>query len=136
MDVGILMVFSSYGWEDMPDGQVYDEEVRLARLAEDLGFDVLWPVEHHFFDYAFCPDNIQLLSYLAAATDRIDLGTAAVRRVREVPYRLTRETTGLSAVLSSLWRHRSLRWSNNLRLSRSDHWSSGAKRNSPDGRRG
>ncbi len=78
MDVGILMVFSSYGWEDMPDGQVYDEEVRLARLAEDLGFDVLWPVEHHFFDYAMCPDNTQLLAYLAAQTHRIELGTAAV----------------------------------------------------------
>jgi alkanesulfonate monooxygenase SsuD/methylene tetrahydromethanopterin reductase-like flavin-dependent oxidoreductase (luciferase family) len=78
MDVGLLMVFSSYGWRDMPDGQVYEEEVRLALLAEELGFDVLWPVEHHFFDYAFCPDNIQLLSYLAAATERIDLGTAAV----------------------------------------------------------
>lgn len=78
MDVGVLMVFSSYGWEDMPDGRVYTEELRLARLAEDLGFDVLWPVEHHFFDYAFCPDNLQLLSYLAAATERIDLGTAAV----------------------------------------------------------
>ncbi len=78
MDVGVLQVFSSYGWDDMPDGQVYDEEVRLALLAEDLGFDVLWPVEHHFFDYAFCPDNMQLLSYLAGRTQRIDLGTAAV----------------------------------------------------------
>lgn len=78
MDVGILIVFSAYGWERMPDGQVYDEEIRLALLAEDLGFDVLWPVEHHFFDYAFCPDNLQLLSYLAARTERIDLGTAAV----------------------------------------------------------
>ncbi len=78
MDVGVLQVFSSYGWDDMPDGQVYDEEMRLALLAEDLGFDVLWPVEHHFFDYAFCPDNMQLLSYLAGCTKRIDLGTAAV----------------------------------------------------------
>ena len=78
MDVGVLMTFSSYGWDDMPDGQVYDEEMRLALLAEDLGFDVLWPVEHHFFDYAFCPDNMQLLSYLAGCTKRIDLGTAAV----------------------------------------------------------
>ena len=78
MDVGILQVFASYGWQDMPDSQVYDEEIRLALLAEELGFDVIWHVEHHFFDYAFCPDNIQLLSFLAARTERIDLGTAAV----------------------------------------------------------
>ncbi len=78
MDVGILQVFASYGWSGVTDSQVYDEEIRLALLAEELGFDVVWLVEHHFFDYAFCPDNTQLLSYLAAKTERIDLGTAAV----------------------------------------------------------
>lgn len=78
MDVGILQVFAVYGWQDSDDARVYDEEVRLALLAEDLGFDVIWPVEHHFFDYALCPDNILLLSFLAAKTERIELGTAAV----------------------------------------------------------
>jgi alkanesulfonate monooxygenase SsuD/methylene tetrahydromethanopterin reductase-like flavin-dependent oxidoreductase (luciferase family) len=38
---------------------------------------VLWSVEHHFNDYSFCPDNLQLMSYLAA-TCKADLGTAAV----------------------------------------------------------
>ena len=78
MDVGLQLVFSAYGWEGIADRQVYEEELRLALLAEELGFDALWPVEHHFFDYALCPDNTQLLSYLAACTERIDLGTAAV----------------------------------------------------------
>jgi alkanesulfonate monooxygenase SsuD/methylene tetrahydromethanopterin reductase-like flavin-dependent oxidoreductase (luciferase family) len=78
MDVGLQMVFSSYGWSDVSDGQVWDEELRLARLAADLGFDVLWSVEHHFNDYSFCPDNLQLLSYLAAACPDVGLGTAAV----------------------------------------------------------
>jgi alkanesulfonate monooxygenase SsuD/methylene tetrahydromethanopterin reductase-like flavin-dependent oxidoreductase (luciferase family) len=78
MDVGIQMIFTSHGWPGISDGQVYDEELRLALLAEDLGFDVLWSVEHHFFDYSFCPDNTELLAYLAAATSRIDVGTAAV----------------------------------------------------------
>ena len=72
------LVFARWGWPDHTDDQVMDEDMRLARQAEDLGFDCLWPVEHHFFDYSFCPDNTQLLSYLAAATERIDLGTAAV----------------------------------------------------------
>ena len=78
MDVGVLQVFASYGWSGIADSQAYDEEIRLALLAEELGFDVVWVVEHHFFDYAFCPDNTQLLSYLAAKTERIHLGTAAV----------------------------------------------------------
>jgi len=79
MDFGIQMIFQSYGYdESVTDGQVYDEEIRLALLAEELGFDKLWPVEHHFEDYAFCPDNIQFLSYLAARTTRIGLATGAV----------------------------------------------------------
>ena len=43
-----------------------------------LGFDVLWSAEHHFFDYSFCPDNLQLMTYLAGVCPDIDLGTAAV----------------------------------------------------------
>jgi alkanesulfonate monooxygenase SsuD/methylene tetrahydromethanopterin reductase-like flavin-dependent oxidoreductase (luciferase family) len=72
------MPFASDGWPGISDGQVYDEELRLARLADELGFDVAWAAEHHFFGYSFCPDNTELLAYLAGATSRIDLGTAAV----------------------------------------------------------
>src|SRR5262249_35742069 len=78
MDVGVQMVFASYGWRDVSDEEVWDEELRLARLAADLGFDVLWSVEHHFNDYSFCPDNLQLMSYLAAECPDVGLGTAAV----------------------------------------------------------
>ena len=78
MDVGIQMVFASYGWDNISDAQVWDEEIRLARLADELGYDVLWSVEHHFYDYSFCPDNLQLMSYLAGVTKNVDLGTAAV----------------------------------------------------------
>jgi alkanesulfonate monooxygenase SsuD/methylene tetrahydromethanopterin reductase-like flavin-dependent oxidoreductase (luciferase family) len=78
MDVGIQLFFPSHGWPDATDGQVYTEELKLAMLAEELGFDCVWVVEHHFFDYSFCPDNTQLLTYLAGKTERIDLGTAAI----------------------------------------------------------
>lgn len=54
MRVGVQMVFQSYGYgPDVSDGQVVGEEVRLGVLADDLGFDALWPVEHRFEDYAF-----------------------------------------------------------------------------------
>src|SRR5579872_5855140 len=78
MDVGMMMVFASYGWDDCSDARVWDEEIRLARLAADLGFDCLWSAEHHFNDYSFCPDNLQLMTYLAGVCPGIDLGTAAV----------------------------------------------------------
>ncbi|MGH7100069.1 MAG: LLM class flavin-dependent oxidoreductase [Stellaceae bacterium] len=78
MDVGMMMVFASYGWDDCSDARVWEEEIRLARLAADLGFDCLWSAEHHFNDYSFVPDNIQLMTYLAALCPHVGLGTAAV----------------------------------------------------------
>jgi alkanesulfonate monooxygenase SsuD/methylene tetrahydromethanopterin reductase-like flavin-dependent oxidoreductase (luciferase family) len=78
MDVGMMMLFASYGWDDCPDGRVWEEEIRLARMAADLGFDCLWSAEHHFNDYSFIPDNIQLMSHLTALCPNVDVGTAAV----------------------------------------------------------
>lgn len=78
MDVGMMMIFSSYGWENISDDQVWNEDIRLARMAADSGFDVLWSAEHHFFDYSFCPDNLNLMTYLAGICPNIGLGTAAV----------------------------------------------------------
>ncbi len=72
------MIFTSHGFDGMNDSQVYAEEIRLARLAEEFGFGSLWPVEHHFYDYSFCPDNTQMLSYLAGITERIELATGAI----------------------------------------------------------
>ena len=78
MDVGIHTLFSSHGCEWITDGQVYREDTQLALLADDLGFDVVWAVEHHFYDYSFCPDNTVWLASIAARTNNVDVGTAAV----------------------------------------------------------
>ncbi len=78
MDVGLQMICATYGWTDVSDQQAYDEEIKLALLAADLGFDALWAVEHHHNDYSFCPDNLQLMSYLTAMRPNIDVGTAAI----------------------------------------------------------
>jgi alkanesulfonate monooxygenase SsuD/methylene tetrahydromethanopterin reductase-like flavin-dependent oxidoreductase (luciferase family) len=95
MDVGLQMVFSSYGWSSVSDEQVWDEELRLARLAADLGFDVLWSVEHHFNDYSFCPDNLQLMSHLAAVCPDVGLGTAAVILPWHDPLRVAEQVSVL-----------------------------------------
>ena len=62
MDVGIMLVFSSYGWDEGPDAQMWDEELRLVEIAADSGFDSVWSAEHHFNDYSFVPDNLQLMT--------------------------------------------------------------------------
>ena len=95
MNVGLQMVFASYGWSNVSDAEVWDEELRLARLAAELGFDVLWSVEHHFNDYSFCPDNLQLMSYLAAACPGVGLGTAAVILPWHDPLRVAEQVSVL-----------------------------------------
>ena len=64
MDVGMMMVFASYGWEDCSDARVWDEEIRLARLAADRGCDGLWSAAHHGNDDACGPDTLPLLTDL------------------------------------------------------------------------
>ena len=98
MDVGMMMVFASYGWENCSDGRVWDEEIRLARTAADLGFDCLWSAEHHFNDYSFVPDNIQLMTYMTAVCPNIDIGTAAVILPWHDPLRVAEQ----AAVLDNL----------------------------------
>lgn len=65
MEVGMMMAFASYGWDSCPDDRVRDEEVRLARLAANSGFDVVWSAGHHFNNYSFVSDNRHLMSHLA-----------------------------------------------------------------------
>lgn len=77
MQVGILQIFQNYQGRAR-DEEVVGGEMRIARLAEDLRYDKLWAVEHHFTDYAACPDNLAYLSWLAGCTERIGLGTGAV----------------------------------------------------------
>ncbi|MEQ8662596.1 MAG: LLM class flavin-dependent oxidoreductase, partial [Gammaproteobacteria bacterium] len=79
MEIGIAQLMASFGCDDsVSDNQVYREEIALAKLADQLDYDHLWVVEHHFEDYSFCPDNFVYLSHLAAATQRIRLATGAV----------------------------------------------------------
>ena len=98
MDVGLQLIFSSYGWDDVSDATVYAQELAMAELAEELGFDAVWPTEHHFFDYSFCPDNLELLAYVAGRTRKIGLGTAAVILPWNDPLRVAEKVAMLDLV--------------------------------------
>lgn len=77
MHVGFAPVFQNLG-QPIPDREVYARELGMARRAEALGFDSVWSVEHHFTDYTMVPDVCQFLSYMAACTERIQLGSMVV----------------------------------------------------------
>lgn len=60
------------------DRRRFSEEIETALLAEELGFDSLWTVEHHVSPYTMITNPVQLLTYFAGATSRIDVGTMVV----------------------------------------------------------
>lgn len=77
MDVGISIVFQNPG-RAQSDFEVYQNDLILANLAEPLGFDAVWGIEHHFTDYTMMPDVMQFLAYMAGRTERVKLGSMAV----------------------------------------------------------
>lgn len=76
MRVGMHLGFQNM--HGLPDVETFMRETNFAIEAEAMGFDFVGPVEHHFTDYAACPDPFQMLAYVAAKTEKIDLITAAV----------------------------------------------------------
>jgi alkanesulfonate monooxygenase SsuD/methylene tetrahydromethanopterin reductase-like flavin-dependent oxidoreductase (luciferase family) len=77
MKVGmsVFMQNTNNRWSDY---EVYRNDVKLADLAEPLGFDSIWSVEHHFTPYTMVPDVVQFLTYMAGRTNKIELGTMVI----------------------------------------------------------
>ena len=92
MHVGMASIFQNPG-QRRPDHEVYREELRLADLAEPLGFDSIWSVEHHFTDYTMCPDVVQFLTYMAGRTTRVRLGSMVVVLPWHDPLRVAEEVS-------------------------------------------
>src|SRR2546425_2806285 len=77
--------------EGPSDASVLAEHMALGDLAEPLGFDSLFALEHHFTGYAMSPAPAQLLSYYAGRTRRITLGTAVIVLPWHDPVRVAEE---------------------------------------------
>src|SRR5512145_1743536 len=76
MNVGIALNMLTK--EGRADASVVHEHLALGDLAEPLGFDSLWALEHHFTGYAMSPAPTELLAYYAGRTKRLTLGTAVI----------------------------------------------------------
>src|SRR5262245_8096303 len=94
MHVGMATIFQNPG-RTRTDRAVYQDELRLADLAEPLGFQSIWGVEHHFTDYTMCPDVLQFLSYMAGRTTRVQLGSMVVVLPWHDPMRIAEEVSML-----------------------------------------
>ncbi len=56
------------------DAAVVGEHLAMGDLAEPLGFDSLFALEHHFTGYAMSPAPLQLLAYYAGRTSGFSSG--------------------------------------------------------------
>jgi alkanesulfonate monooxygenase SsuD/methylene tetrahydromethanopterin reductase-like flavin-dependent oxidoreductase (luciferase family) len=80
------------------DLEVYQQELRLGALAEPLGFESIWGVEHHFTDYTMCPDVLQYLTWFAARTERLRLGSMVVVLPWHDPLRVAEQVAMLDTM--------------------------------------
>lgn len=76
MRFGMLHLFENP--IDKTENQIVHEQMELMRAAEDLGFDSVWPAEHHFTEYGYCASPALSLAAIASETKRIRLGTGVV----------------------------------------------------------
>jgi alkanesulfonate monooxygenase SsuD/methylene tetrahydromethanopterin reductase-like flavin-dependent oxidoreductase (luciferase family) len=117
MKVGLALGWQNSDWDRydaddfsrppaVPDWEIYRENLRLLDLAEPLGFDSIFSIEHHMTPYHMTPSGPQLLAYLAGRTERIDLGTALIVVPWYNPVRLAEQVCFLDNVLDegrNLW---------------------------------
>jgi alkanesulfonate monooxygenase SsuD/methylene tetrahydromethanopterin reductase-like flavin-dependent oxidoreductase (luciferase family) len=95
MHVGFATGFAHQRGDNYPDAQFMREELENCVLAEELGFDSVWITEHHFSDYSFSNDPLQLLSYIAGRTKRVKLGTQVIIVPWHDPVRLAEKIVNL-----------------------------------------
>jgi alkanesulfonate monooxygenase SsuD/methylene tetrahydromethanopterin reductase-like flavin-dependent oxidoreductase (luciferase family) len=81
------------------DRSIFLDEVNIARIADETGFDAVWTVEHHFTPYTMVTNPLQYLTYLAGVTKRVDLGTMVVVLPWHNPVRVAEDVNMLDALL-------------------------------------
>jgi alkanesulfonate monooxygenase SsuD/methylene tetrahydromethanopterin reductase-like flavin-dependent oxidoreductase (luciferase family) len=80
------------------DAEVWRQGLEIADMAEPLGFDSVWSAEHHFTDYHMCPNVAQFLTWVAARTQRVLLGSMIMVLPWHDPVRLAEEVSVLDHV--------------------------------------
>ena len=67
------------------ESKVYHDSLEQIRLADEVGFDTVWAVEHHFLEeYSHCSAPELFLTAAAMSTERIRVGHGAVVCVPEM----------------------------------------------------
>lgn len=95
MHIGLASGFAHQRGKTYDDAQFLKDEVDNLVLAEELGFDSVWITEHHFTDYSMSNDPVQLLTFIAARTKHVKLGTQCIIAPWHHPVRLAERIINL-----------------------------------------
>ena len=88
-------------WDGESERTVYERALEQIRLADELGFDQVWAVEHHFLEeYSHCPAPEVFLTAAAMQTKNIRVGHGIVVCVPEFnhPVRIAERAAVLDIV--------------------------------------
>jgi alkanesulfonate monooxygenase SsuD/methylene tetrahydromethanopterin reductase-like flavin-dependent oxidoreductase (luciferase family) len=77
MKIGYAATFQN-PYKKYSDSEVYQGELRLAKLGASLGFTGAWTVEHHFTGYQMVPDAAMFLAHMSGANPALEVGTMCI----------------------------------------------------------
>ncbi|HUA36219.1 MAG TPA: LLM class flavin-dependent oxidoreductase [Candidatus Binataceae bacterium] len=83
----------------LSDRDIFHQEINIARIADETGFDAVWTIEHHFTPYTMVTNPLQYLTYIAGITKRVDLGTMVTVLPWHNPVRVAEDVNMLDAFL-------------------------------------
>ncbi len=89
MKFGMLHLFENP--DERTEHQIVKDQLDIIQAAEDVGFDSVWPAEHHFSEYGYCPSPALTLAAISRVTKRIRLGTGVVVLPFHDPVRVAEE---------------------------------------------
>ena len=70
---------------------VRDHTLRMVKMADDAGFEIVWAAEHHALEMTIAPNPFQILTWWGTHTNNIRLGTGVVAAPYWHPIRLAGE---------------------------------------------
>ena len=80
------------------DPEVYGDIIKGAVLADELGFDSVWVVEHAFSEHSIVSSPQSILGAIAAKTTRINIGAACFIVPWHQPLRLAQDIAMLDVL--------------------------------------
>jgi probable F420-dependent oxidoreductase len=78
-------------WDARPFSEIYADLLRLAELAEEVGFDSIWFAEHHGAADGYNPSLLPMMAAVAARTELLEIGTGVILAPFHNPVRLAED---------------------------------------------